>query len=143
MKRLKPYFIAILIGSCCAFILFISTSKEAFAYESYNAYAIQIGVFTKEEYAFSLKQKYNGKVIYDDGVYRVYYSILLDRDNIDFITSYLERNNISYITKTITISKNKRDEIKRLENAMKQINSETGKLKINEEIINMYEGVIK
>ena len=141
MKKLKPYFIAIFIGSICAVILFANTSNNAFAYEEYNAYAVQIGVFTKEEYAFNLKQKYNGKVVYDDGVYRVYFSILFDKENINFITDYLEKNNIGYITKRIYISSNAK-EIKKYENIMKQMKSEKGKLKINEEILNMYEGVI-
>ena len=142
MKKLKPYFLAVLIGTICAVVLFSNTQKEAFAYEKYNAYAVQIGVFVSEEYALNMGKKYNAKVYYDDGVYRVYYSILTEEETLNFITNYLENNNIGYITKHISLNKETIDIIKKYENAMKNVKNDNSKLKINEEIINKIEGVI-
>ncbi len=139
MKKIKPYVLAIIVGGICAVYLFKVSYTDTVAQEEYNAVALQIGVFMKKNYAEDLSSRYQGVIDYSDGVYRVYYAILNNEANIEFIEKYLDSQNISYSLKKVMVSKNILDEINTYEVAMNKTNNNKAKLNINQKILTIYE----
>lgn len=139
MKKIKPYVLAIFIGGICAVYLFKVSYIKTIEYDEYNAIGVQIGVFMKEGYAKDLSNRYSGVVDYNDGVYRVYFAILNNEANIEFIEKYLEKNNISYSIKKILVKKDTLNKIKTYEDAMNKTKNDKAKLNINKKILSIYE----
>ena len=139
MKKIKPYVLAIFIGGICAIYLFKVSYIKTIEYDEYNAIGVQIGVFMKESYAKDLSNRYSGVVAYNDGVYRVYFAILNNEANIEFIEKYLEKNNISYSIKKILVKKDTLNKIKTYEDAMNKTKNDKAKLNINQKILSIYE----
>ena len=141
MKKLRPVILAVIIGCTCAYFLFNEVENSTIREVNGNAVAIQIGVFTKEENALNMQKTYGGIITNDDGLYRVYYSILSKDDNIEFVTNYLRNEGINYYLKKITIDEEALDESEEYEKLMSST-SEKSKMTINDELLKMYEGVI-
>ena len=139
MKKIKPFMLAIFIGSICAVYLFKYSFKDTYAFDEYNAIALQIGVFMKENYAQDLSNRYGGVIDYNDGVYRVYYTILNNEENIEYMENYLKSQSISYSIKKVYVSKEVLNEIKTYEDAMNKTDSLKAKLNINKKILSIYE----
>lgn len=141
MKKLRPVFLAVVVGCSFAFILFktveVSTDKD----DTHNAVAIQIGVFTDEENALAMTKSYGGLVFRDDDLYRVYYSILNNDENISFMTGYLDEKGINYYLKNIRVEDDIIDKSYKYETMMKSTNKES-KLSLNTELLNIYKEVV-
>lgn len=138
MKKLKPIFMALFLGTLFAFIIFNESTKDTYAYQSYNVLIIQTGVFTKEEYALDMCKKYGGIISYEDNVYKVYFSILSKESNIDFIRDYLSKKNINYYLKKAYIDDKLLFKISSYEEAMEKSGDDNTKLEINNEILKIY-----
>lgn len=141
MKKIKPVFLAVLIGSVCAFMLFKEFKEEIKPVPSGNVVAIQIGVFTKSENAEAMKKNYGGIVSKDGDLYRVYYAVLSEDANIDFVTKYLQNQGINYYLKNITLENDILKRCEEYEVLMQKTNEET-KLAINKEILKLYGDVV-
>ena len=141
MKKFRPVVLAVIIGCTCAFILFKQVEEKTLVKVEGNAVAIQIGVFTKEENARNMSKTYGGIVTNDGEVYRVYYSVLSNDDNIEFMTNHLKSNGINYYLKKITLDEEILDKSAEYETLMKSTNAES-KMTINKELLEMYEEVI-
>ena len=90
MKKLKPVFLAVIVGCTCALVLFKTVERQTIKdVDKHNAIAVQIGVFKDADNANKMMDNYGGLVFKDNDLYRVYYSILNNDENIDFITGYL------------------------------------------------------
>lgn len=142
MKKIIPVFLAILTGSVFALLLF--NSKNVLATkpkDDANAIAIQIGVFKKKENAISMSKNYGGSVIEDNGVYRVYYSVLSMNENINYITNYLDKKGINYYLKKINLREDITKELEKYEKLMADT-SENSKMNVNNEILKYYMEVI-
>ena len=139
MKKIKPLILAIIIGISLAFLVFNEVHKESVVS---NTIALQIGVFNNKENAENLKNRLGGVVINDNGQYRVYYAILHDKRNIDFMTNILDEKNISYYLKSIDLEENAFLKSDRYENLMNKSTRDSSKLKINEEILKILKDVL-
>lgn len=125
MKKLYPVFFAVLIGCSCAFFLFKEVEKNTVNAETGNAVAIQIGVFKDSENANKMKNTYGGIVFEENGLYRVYYSILNKDENIEFITNYLSDRGINYYLKSVTLKDEVLNQSFEYETLMSKTNKES------------------
>lgn len=141
MKKLYPIFLAIIIGCGLAFFIFRKVEKNTFESEEGNAVAVQIGVFKTLENANKMKENYGGVVFEDEGLYRVYYSILNRDENIEFITDYLNKKGINYYLKDLNLNNDVIKESDEYETLMTKTNEES-KLSINEKLLNIYKEVV-
>ena len=136
MKKISPVVIAIIVGSICAIYLYNKEFKGSV--NKYNRVAIQVGAFKSLDSANSLRDNLGGIVIDDDGIYRVYVSILKNSDNINFFKDELDKKNISYYIKDIYLDDNKYLESIKYEELMEKTNNFKLKMKINNELLNYY-----
>lgn len=141
MKKLFPVVAAVVIGCSIAFFIFGKVEANTLDSEKGNAVAVQIGVFKTFENASKMRDTYGGVVLEDDGLYRVYYSILNKDENIDFITSYLTKKGINYYLKSLNLDNKVLDDSYEYETLMTKTNEES-KLSINEKLLNMYKEVV-
>ena len=138
MKKFMPVIYAIIVGGICALFLFKKVeSVNSLALDG-NATAVQIGVFTKRENAVNMTVKLGGIVIEDDGLYRVYYSVLSKGENIDYITKKLKEKGINYYLKRITLNNNLLEKIKKYDGLMENTNDDI-KEEINSQALKAYE----
>jgi len=140
MKRLIPVVLAVLVGCLFSYVLFRKVEKDTLLNSTGNAIAIQIGVFTNLENAERLRDMHGGLVFQDNDLYRVYYSILSQDVNIDFITEHLSNNGVNYYLKKVTVDESLIDESYEYETLMANTN-EKSKLTINEELLALYKDV--
>lgn len=141
MKKISPVVLAVLVGCACALFLFRKVEEKTVTHIEGNAVAVQIGVFTKKENALKMSENYGGIVTEDDGLYRVYYSVLSKDDNINFITKYLNEVGISYYLKKITLSDEMLNKMSEYETLMEKTNDKA-KMTVNDELLKIYEDVI-
>lgn len=141
MKKLYPVFFAVLIGCGFAFFIFNKVEGKTINKNTGNAVAVQIGVFKDLTNAEKMRDNLGGIVFEDDGIYRVYYSILNKDENIEFITNYLSKKGINYYLKSINLDNKVLDKFYEYENIMVKTNEES-KLSINEELLNIYKEVV-
>lgn len=141
MKKIYPVLMAVIIGCTCAFFLFKEIEKNTVNASNGNAVAIQIGVFKDSENATKMKETHGGIVYEDDGLYRVYYSILNKDENIEFITNYLDTKGLNYYLKSINLNNDILDKSLEYETLMSKTNKES-KLSINEKLLDIYKEVI-
>lgn len=139
MKKLIPVFLSVLIGCTSAYILYRVVETRYVNSIQGNAVAIQIGAFTREENAIQMSKNYGGIVYNDNGIYRVFYSILKSNENIDFITSYLKSSHINYYIKCIKLDDNELNKLDEYESLMERA-SEKNKVKVNTEILKSFKG---
>lgn len=137
MKKFIKTIIIFLLGILSGYYICINNPKKIFD-TSYKAF--QVGVYTTEDLANTYKSKYkNAIVIKDNELYRVYVAILRKDNNIESMSNYLNKNNIDYYIRNITISdKNLKKSIDEYENIMSN-DSEVVFLEINKMIMERYE----
>lgn len=140
-KKLYPVFLAVLIGCGFAFFLFSKVESKTINKKSTNAVAIQIGVFKDSENATKMQKNLGGVVFEDEGIFRVYYSVLNKDENIEFMTNYLSKKGINYYLKQINLNNELLDKFYEYETLMMKTNEES-KLSINEELLNIYKEVV-
>ena len=133
MKKLYKVLFVFLLGIICGFYLCKNNNLNMFD-TSYKAF--QVGVYTSLDAANTYKVKYKDAiVIKDNELYRVYVSILKNKNNIDNMSSYLYKNNIDFYIKDINIdNKSLKNKIKEYENVMNNEN-ELVFLELNKMII--------
>lgn len=139
MKRLIPVFLSVIVGCGSAYVIYKNVETNYIKSIEGNAVAIQIGAFTKLENAEKMRDNYGGIVYKDNGVYRVYYSVLKNNENIDFITSYLKLNGINYYIKSIRLDDKYLDKLDKYEELMEKTNN-TSKIRVNNEILKSIKG---
>ncbi len=140
MKKVFPVLLAVIVGGVCAFFLFKKVeSVNSLSLEG-NATAIQIGVFTRQENAKAMAIKYGGIVKEDSGLFRVYYSVLSKKENIDYITEKLKEKGINYYLKRITVSENVLNELDKYETLMESTKDEV-KMDVNSKALRAYEEI--
>jgi hypothetical protein len=107
MKKFYPYILSLLIGSIFGFLLFKNAGNDISSVfsETLNCTGFELGVFNKKDAATELTEKYPPSiVIKDNDVYRVYYSVLTNKNVIKKMEDYLNNNKISFYSKEITIT---------------------------------------
>ena len=101
--------------------------------------AFQVGVYTNYDAAITYSSKYSNSIIVrDNELYRVYVSILKNKDNIESMSNYLDKLGIEYYLKEISVDnkeiKSKIDDYESLMNS----ESEIVFLELNKMIIDTY-----
>lgn len=134
MKKMYPVLLAVSCGCLLALLFFRGIEKNTLDEVEGNAIAVQIGVFTRRENADAMKNTIGGIVLEDEGVYRVYYSVLRNTNNINYVTNYLNKKGVSYYLKRITLNDNLTKEIDDMEILMNKVSDED-KMNINEKLL--------
>jgi len=137
MKKIIKVLFVLLIGICLGYYVCDINLTKIFD-TTYKAF--QVGVYTSLDVANIYKVKYdNSIVIKDDELYRVYVAILKNKDNIESMSNYLNKNGISYYLKELDINdKSLKKEINEYENIMNN-NNEVVFLEVNKMIMEKYE----
>ena len=133
MKKLYKILFVFLLGIISGYYLCKNNDIKLFD-TSYKAF--QVGVYTSLDAANTYKVKYKDAIIIKDNeLYRVYVSILKNKDNINNMSSYLNKNNIDFYIKDININNNiLKNKIREYENVMNSEN-EVVFLELNKLII--------
>ena len=135
MKKLIKSLIVFILGICGGYYLCKNNEIKLFD-TTYKAF--QVGVYTSLEAANTYRTKYSDSIVVKDNeLYRVYVSILKDKDNINNMSNYLNKNDIDFYIKDITINNNAlKNKIKEYESVMNYDNEivflELNKLIISE-----------
>lgn len=140
-KKLRPIIGAVVVGSIIAFIIFKSIEENTLLKAPTNAIAVQLGVFKTSEAALDMKKQYGGEIFEENGIYRLYYSILSRDDNIEFITNYLKDKNVNYYLKPIDIDEEALLEGQEYEKVMEKSKLDV-RMSLNVELLNMYKDVV-
>ena len=134
MKRIKIAVIVFLIGSIIAFVTYQNDEKSTYT----RTIAFQLGVFKDENNAIRLKERLGGIVIKDADVYRVYYAILHDKDNIKFIENNLKEKEVSYYIRNVNLNETIFLKGDKYETLMNKTMKDNNKLKVNNKMLNFY-----
>ena len=140
MKKITKSFIVFLVGLLCGYYICINNDLKIFD-TTYKAF--QVGVYTSLDAANTYKTKYKDAIVVKDNeLYRVYVSILKDKDNINNMSNYLSKNDVDFYLKDISISNNNlKHKIKEYESVMNNEN-EVVFLELNKMIINECEELL-
>lgn len=106
-KTLIIILIAIISGIVMGFIFYqrFEINEVVIAKQDYSAKAVQVGVFSKLENALSIKDLYDGIIVNDENLYRVYINIIKDQEVLNIMKEYYNELGINYYLKDIEISK--------------------------------------
>lgn len=106
-KTLIIILIAIISGIVMGFIFYqrFEINEVVFAKQDYSAKAVQVGVFSKLDNALSIKDLYDGIIVNDENLYRVYINIIKDQEVLSTMKEYYNELGINYYLKDIEISK--------------------------------------
>lgn len=106
-KTLIIILIAIISGIVMGFIFYqrFEINEVVFAKQDYSAKAVQVGVFSKLDNALSIKDLYDGIIVNDENLYRVYINIIKDQEVLNIMKEYYNELGINYYLKDIEISK--------------------------------------
>ena len=106
-KTLIIILIAIMSGIVMGFIFYqrFEINEVVFAKQDYSAKAVQVGVFSKLENALSIKDLYDGIIVNDENLYRVYINIIKDQEVLSIMKEHYNELGINYYLKDIEISK--------------------------------------
>ena len=139
-KKMMPYLLAIVLGIIFGYYLFGGEIHLSNILNKSNYKGFQIGVYTDYEKANKIKEKYSGSIlIKDEELYRVYYAVLHDENNIELMEKYLNDNKISYYEKNIEINDLKViQQMSNLESLMVDANDSLF-LELNKKILVSYE----
>ena len=106
-KTLIIILIAIISGIVMGFIFYqrFEINEVVFAKQDYSAKAVQVGVFSKLENALSIKDLYDGIIVNDENLYRVYINIIKDQEVLNIMKEYYNELGINDYLKDIEFSK--------------------------------------
>lgn len=137
MKKIYKSILIFIIGILFGYYINDTYKIKDIFTNKYKAF--QIGVYTDYNTANFYSKKYsNSIIIKDNELYRVYVAILKEESNIENMSKYLNKSNIEYYLKDISIEDIELvSEIKEYENLMNNDN-ETVFLEINKMIMEKY-----
>lgn len=140
-KKCTPYILAIILGIIFGYYMFDGEIHLSNILDKSDYIGFQIGVYTDLENASKIKEKYEGSVlIKDEELYRVYYAILHNDENIELMERHLQNNKINYYLKDLEINDmNLISEMSSLESLMIDASNSLF-LELNKKILNSYEG---
>lgn len=133
MKKIIPYFIALVLGYLIANLIF--------DYQNIKMTGFQLGVFNDITLAKEYNKKYPSSIIIkDDDVYRLYYSVLSNSDTISKMEDYLNKNQIAFYKKELIVKDNGLIKaLNKYEKSMIDVSDDAFKA-INEVIMESYGG---
>lgn len=136
MKKIIKSIIILIIG--ISFGYYICDINFANIFKT-NYKAFQVGVYTNLDAANTYSTKYNNSIIIKDNeLYRVYVAILKNDNNIEYMSNYLNKQNIDYYLKDININdKQLKKQINEYESIMNSKN-ELVFLEVNKMIMESY-----
>ena len=141
LKKSIPYVLAIVLGIIFGYYMFDGEIYLSNILKKSDYVGFQVGVYTDKSVAEKIKEKYEGSVlIKDEELYRVYYAILHDSNNIEMMERHLQNESINYYLKDLEIlDMNLIAEISNLESLMVEANNPLF-LELNKKILISYEG---
>ena len=137
-----PIFVALIVSACCSYILLSNTKEEDIESFQNNAVGIEIGVFKDLDSAKTMQKRLGGYIIKDADLYRIYYGILKNDYNLNFLTNYLNNLNISFYTKKLFLNDHVLNELEKCESILNKEKNEKAKIKVMLDFIKKYEEVI-
>lgn len=107
-KTLFTVIAAILCGICMGLFFFKKFDVEnvVLASNTNSIYAVQVGVFKNILNAKECSKLYNGIMINDKDLYRVYINFIKSEDILEIMKDYYDSKNINYYIKKIEVSNN-------------------------------------
>lgn len=138
-KILFVILFALGIGSLLAYFVF--SRDSSLDDEMVSVKAFQVGAFTSYDNAIRVAERNNGIVVSDEGVYRVYVSILSDDKAIEKMRHYYDDIGLNYYLKEIVVSKSFLDSIKSSEELLIDSDREAYKL-INLSVLSEYKEML-
>lgn len=105
-KTLIIILIAIISGIAMGFIFYqrFEIKDVVFANEDDSVKAVQVGVFSDLDNAINMRNLYNGIIVVDENLYRVYIDIIKDNEILKIMENYYKELGINYYLKNIEIS---------------------------------------
>lgn len=105
-KTLIIILIAIISGIAMGFIFYqrFEIKDVVFANEDDSVKAVQVGVFSDLDNAINMRNLYNGIIVFDENLYRVYIDIIKDNEILKIMENYYKELGINYYLKNIEIS---------------------------------------
>lgn len=138
-KFLFVLLLALITGGALAYFIF--SRDNSLDDEMVAVKAFQVGAFTSYDNAKRIAERNNGIVVSDEGIYRVYVSILSDDDAIDKMRHYYDDIGLNYYLKEIVVSKSFLESIKSSEELLADSDREAYKL-INLSVLNEYKEML-
>ena len=105
-KTLIIILIAIISGIAMGLIFYqrFEIKDVVFANEDDTVKAVQVGVFSDLDNAINMRNLYNGIIVVDENLYRVYIDIIKDNEILKIMENYYKELGINYYLKNIEIS---------------------------------------
>ena len=105
-KTLIIILIAIISGIAMGFIFYqrFEIKDVVFANEDDSVKAVQVGVFSDLDNAINMRNLYNGIIVVDENLYRVYIDIIKNNEILKIMENYYKELGINYYLKNIEIS---------------------------------------
>ena len=105
-KTLIIILIAIISGIAMGFIFYqrFEIKDVVFANVDDSVKAVQVGVFSDLDNAINMRNLYNGIIVVDENLYRVYIDIIKDNEILKIMENYYKELGINYYLKNIEIS---------------------------------------
>ena len=107
-KTIITVIVAILSGICMGLFFFKKFDVEniVLASNTNSIYAVQVGVFKNILNAKEYSKLYNGIMVNDKDLYRVYINFIKSEDILEIMKNYYDSKNINYYIKKINVSNN-------------------------------------
>ncbi len=103
--------------------------------------AFQVGVFTNYDNALKVADRNNGIVVDEEGIYRVYVSILSDKGAVDKMKKYYDEIGLNYYLREIEVSESFLESIDVHEKLLLDSNSDVYSV-INLDVLSIYEELL-
>lgn len=105
-KMLTTIISAIIVGSCLGIFFFkkFDSNIDVFAKNDNKVYAIQVGVYKNYANALKNRDTYDGIVVKDNDLWRVYIDIIKREDILKIMEEIYQENNIGYYVKVVDVN---------------------------------------
>lgn len=144
MINLKRYLFPVILGILCCtayFFIIYDTDREKIINNTVKVSFFQTGAYKSLDNA--TKNMGDGIIIKDKDLYRVYVSILSEKDNINKYKNYYDENKVNYYIRDLKIDEKFKEELDVLETIMMNTKDDTVNHKLNGEILNKYKEYIR
>ena len=136
-KTIIVVVLSLTLGGILAYFIFNKSVIKSLNIEDKTGIAFQIGVYTHYESALSEAYNNNGIVIPDNNLYRVYITLLTNKEAIDKISNYYDELGLKYYKKEVIVSNDFIDDISIYEEMITKSNTDTYNT-INNDILHTY-----